>query len=148
MIDRNSKFLIDECLSPELTDIAKDEYGVFATYVPWIGKPPRDQESWKDPDIVDRIAEADFVFVTNNRRDFVGKYYRRRLEIHNGLIIILQRANIDQEKAMFRAAMNVIAGLDDTVNKLIEVDSDLNVSVADWPNCENADPWGDPFKPR
>lgn len=145
LIDRNAKFLIDECLSPELTDIAKAEYGVFATYVPWIGKPPRNQPSWKDPDIVDRIAETDFVFVTNNRRDFVGKYYRRRLEIHNGLVIILQRANLDQEKAMFRAAMDFIVGLGDTINKLIEVDANLNVSVADWPNPEKPDSWGDPF---
>jgi len=32
LIDGNAKFLIDECLSPELTDIAKGEYGVYATY--------------------------------------------------------------------------------------------------------------------
>ena len=48
---------------------------------------------------------------------------------------------------MFRAAMDVIAGMADTVNKLMEVDSSLNVSVADWPNSDNADPWSDPFKP-
>jgi predicted nuclease of predicted toxin-antitoxin system len=146
-MDGNAKFLIDECLSPELTDIARDEYGIYATYVPWLGKPPRGQVSWKDPDIVDSIAETDFVFVTNNRRDFVGKYYPRRLEIHNGLIIILQRANLDQEKAMFRAAMDFIAGMTDTVNKLIEVDSSLAVSAADWPASGNPNPWRDPFRP-
>nr|WP_294503290.1 DUF5615 family PIN-like protein [uncultured Rhodopila sp.] len=146
-MDGNARFLIDECLSPSLTDIAKGEFGMYATYVPWLGTPPRGEPSWKDPDIVDRIAEADFVFVTNNRRDFVGKYYPRRLEIHNGLIIILQRANLDQEKAMFRAAMNFIASMTDTVNKLVEVNSNLDVSVADWPNSGNPNPWSDPFKP-
>ncbi len=100
------------------------------------------------PDIVDRIAETDFVFVTNNRRDFAGKYYPRRLDIHNGLIIILQRANLDQEKAMFRAAMDFIAGMTDTVNKLIEVDSSLTVAVADWPAADAPNPWRDPFRPE
>jgi predicted nuclease of predicted toxin-antitoxin system len=146
--DGNAQFLIDECLSPELTEIAKDKYGVYATYVLWMGTPPRDLGSWKDPDIVDRIAETDFVFVTNNRRDFVATYYPRRLEIHNGPIIILQRVNLAQEKAMFRAATDFIARMSDTVNKLVEVDSSLTVSIADWPATGYPDPWSDPFKPR
>ena len=83
------KILIDECLSPELALIARNEFQVQATHVPWLGKPPHGHASWKDPDIVERIAAEDFTLVTNNRRDFVGSYYRQGgLELHNGLIII------------------------------------------------------------
>jgi hypothetical protein len=35
-MDSNTKFLIDECLSPE---IAKNEFGLYAVHVPWLGKP-------------------------------------------------------------------------------------------------------------
>jgi hypothetical protein len=111
-----------------------------------MGQPPRNENSWLDPDIVDKISAMDFVFVTNNRRDFVRRYYPRQLEIHNGLVIILRKSDLAHEKAMFRAAMNCIAGMTDTVNKLIEVDANLTVSVVDWPDSDRPDPWTDPFK--
>jgi hypothetical protein len=145
---QHATFLIDECLSPELTDIVKRDFGMFAIHVPWIGKPPHDTKSWQDPDIVDEIANHDYVFVTNNRRDFVGKYYPQRLAIHNGLVIIIQKSDLDGEKFMFRAAMDVIVTLEDTVNKLIEVDLEGHVTVEDWPNQELPNPWADPSKPR
>lgn len=80
-MDQGTKFLVDECLSPELTDIIRHEFGMLAVHVPWLGKPPQGTKSWQDPDIVDRIAEHDYVFVTNNRRDFVNKYYPSRFNL-------------------------------------------------------------------
>jgi hypothetical protein len=50
-MDRNTKFLIDECLSPQLAQIAKNEFGLYAVHVPWLGRPPYGHSSWKDPDI-------------------------------------------------------------------------------------------------
>ncbi len=50
MIDGNPRFLIDECLSPELTDIAKGEYGVFRAVMDFISDMP---------DIVDKLIEVD-----------------------------------------------------------------------------------------
>jgi len=60
-MDGTTKFLIDECLSPELAQIAKNEFGLYAVHVPWLGKPPHGHRSWKDPDIVEKISNTDFV---------------------------------------------------------------------------------------
>ena len=146
MRDQATRFLIDECLSPELADIAKREYGVQAFHVPWLGKPPGGKKSWQDPDIVDAVAVNDFVLVTNNRRDFVRKYYPERLTIHNGLVVILRKADLEAEKSMFRAAMVTVMGMEDIVNKLIEVDLDGSVTVDDWPDMSLPNPWTDPRK--
>jgi hypothetical protein len=44
-MDGTTKFLIDECLSPELAQIAKNEFGLYAVHVPWLGKPPHGHRS-------------------------------------------------------------------------------------------------------
>ena len=72
-MDLATRFLIDECLSPDLAEIVKREYGMQAIHVPWLGRPPRGKKSWQDPDVVDEVAINDFVLVTNNRRDFVQR---------------------------------------------------------------------------
>jgi hypothetical protein len=145
-MDLATRFLIDECLSPDLAEIVKREYGMQAIHVPWLGRPPRGKKSWQDPDVVDEVAINDFVLVTNNRRDFVQRYYPAKLTIHNGLVIVIQKSDLDSEKAMFRAAMDVIMQMDDIVNKLIEVDPEANVTVTGWPNPSLSNPWTDPRK--
>ena len=146
-MDGSTKFLIDECLSPELAQIAKNEFGLYAVHVPWLGTPPHGHGSWKDPDIVEKISATDFVLVTNNRRDFVGKYYRDGgLNVHNGLVIILQKSDLEGEARLFRLVMKFIMSMESTVNKLIEIDAAGQIRVADWPNHELATPWADPFK--
>ena len=138
----NSRFLIYECLSPSLAEITKEDYGYAAMHVTWLGKPPRNQKSWKDPDIVDKVIDQNYILVTNNRKDFVGRYYRERsAEIHSGLVIILEKTDFEGEKRAFRAAMKLIVTLDDTVNKLIEVDGQGRVTVSDWPDFEAPSPW-------
>jgi predicted nuclease of predicted toxin-antitoxin system len=146
-MDASTKFLIDECLSPKLACIAQDEFGFEARHVPWLGKPPRGQNAWKDPDIVTKVAEGDFVLVTNNRRDFVGKYYREAgVDVHNGLVIILRKSDLDGEMRLFRLVMKHIVALESTVNKLVEIDADGVVRVAEWPDHSLDQPFGDPFK--
>jgi predicted nuclease of predicted toxin-antitoxin system len=147
LMDANDKLLIDECLTPELVRIAKEDFGLFATYVPWLGKPPRGQKSWKDPDIVDRVAEDDFVLVTNNRRDFVRRYYRERgLDLHNGLVVIIQKVDLRTEMTLFRAVLEHVLSMEDTVNKLVEIDANGAIRVASWPDPGLKNPWTDPFK--
>lgn len=147
-MDATSKVLIDECLTPELVLIARQEFRLAATYVPWLGTPPRGTASWQDPDIVERIRTEDWMFVTNNRRDFVNKYYERAdVELHSGLIVILEKIDRRTEHRLFRAVMDHIAGMSDTVNKLVEIDGLGNIRVAEWPDTNNvANPWADPFK--
>ena len=146
-MDKSIKFLIDECLSSDLVGILKDEYGFLdSTHVTWIGKPPPGYKSWKDHSLVEEISSRDVVFVTNNRRDFVEKYYPSAINIHNGLVIILDIIDIDHEINIFRIVMNRIIQLDDIVNKLVEVDRMGQIKIVDWPNHDSPKPWADPFK--
>lgn len=146
-MDSNDKLLIDECLSPDLARIAKEEFGLLAMHVPWLGPPPRGQRSWKDPDIVDRVAAEDLILVTNNRKDFVGRYYEKGgIEIHNGLIIVLEKTDLDGERKLFRIVVEHALAMDTTINKLIEIAVDGNIRVSDWPDHRLPDPWSDPFR--
>jgi hypothetical protein len=87
------------------------------------------------------------VLVTNNRRDFVGKYYREAgVDVHNGLVIILRKSDLDGEMRLFRLVMKHIVALESTVNKLVEIDADGVVRVAEWPDHSLDQPFGDPFK--
>ena len=60
--------LVDECLSVALVAAAKAR-GHDATHVTWLG-----MQGVQDWNLMPLIAESDFVFVTNNRRDFLKAY--------------------------------------------------------------------------
>jgi predicted nuclease of predicted toxin-antitoxin system len=146
-MDANDKLLIDECLSPDLARIAKEEFGLFAIHVPWLGTPPRGQKSWKDPDIVERVAAEDYILVTNNRKDFLGRYYAQaNLQIHNGLIIVLEKTDIHGERRLFRSVIEHALVMDSTINKLIEIATDGKIRISDWPDHSLPNPWRDPFR--
>ena len=95
------RFLIDECLSPTLVGVAH-EAGFEAYHVAhhgWAGL--------KDPQLFQRILAENFVFVTNNRDDFralVGD-----VELHPGLVVILENAPRAVEIEFFRHALTEIA---------------------------------------
>jgi predicted nuclease of predicted toxin-antitoxin system len=57
------KFLIDECLSPELVAIARARGHGESTHVTWLG-----MRSRKDWSIVRRAVADGYVLVTNNAR--------------------------------------------------------------------------------
>jgi predicted nuclease of predicted toxin-antitoxin system len=59
------RILIDECLSPGLVGVAKAR-GHDATHVVWLGA-----QGIQDWNLVALIGRDDFVFVTNNRGDFL-----------------------------------------------------------------------------
>ena len=148
LIQGNLRLLIDECLSPELAEIAGTEFGCYAIHVPWLGAPPAAQRSWKDRDIVKRALSGDYVLVTNNRRDFVEEYFPASgAEVHPGLIIIIEKSTLNVEITLFRAVMTYVKTMESTVNTLVEIDASGKISVAEWPNLTTAEPWRDPFKP-
>ncbi|OYW52552.1 MAG: hypothetical protein B7Z29_19205, partial [Hyphomicrobium sp. 12-62-95] len=65
------KFLIDECLSPELARLAhKRGYGE-SSHVTWLGR-----TGAKDWELVRFIAELDWTLVTRNSFDFRGSAAR------------------------------------------------------------------------
>ena len=75
------KFLIDECLSPELVALARARGFHQSTHVTWLGM--RSRRDWA---IVRRAIEEGFVLVTNNTVDFRALYVRE--EIHAGLVCL------------------------------------------------------------
>lgn len=110
------KFLIDECLSPELVAIAKARGFQESTHVTWLG-----MRSRKDWVIVRRAADEGFVLVTNNTVDFTALYEREA--IHAGLVCLnvtpgLMR--LDVQKSLFALALDRL-GAAEPVNEALEI---------------------------
>lgn len=100
------KFLIDECLSPELADVARREGYPESTHVNWLGL-----TSAKDWTIARRAVDGGFVFVTNNTADFAALYERESL--HVGLVCLNAAAgtmNLDLQHRLFRQAIAELKG--------------------------------------
>jgi predicted nuclease of predicted toxin-antitoxin system len=119
------KFLIDECLPPELVRIAEAR-GHGASFVPWIG-----QAGLKDWDLALLAIDGDMVLVTNNSKDFRGEKSRvghtTKEQIHPGLVCLncnpaqRDRTTLAQ---LFEAALDEIGGDKDLINTVIEVTLD------------------------
>lgn len=73
------KFLIDECLSPDLALLARERGFAQSTQVTWLGL-----SGAKDHVIIRCAVDESFVFVTHNTADFRPLYGRE--EIHLGLV--------------------------------------------------------------
>ena len=107
------RFLIDECLHPTLADVAHGA-GHEAHHVNFLGL-----ASTKDHDLMPRILEGDFVFVTNNAADFRRLYQAQA--IHAGLVIIVPQTPPTQQRALFLAAMEEIGPDNGLINEALEV---------------------------
>ena len=84
------KFLIDECLSPDLAALARERGFFESSHVTWLGK-----AGWKDWELKRFILEQDWIFVTRNSTDFRGpsdqpgsKGQYADVSIHAGLVCI------------------------------------------------------------
>ena len=75
------RFLIDECLSPDLAELARERGFPGSTHVTWLGL--RGAKDWT---VARRAVDEGFVFVTNNRVDFLKLYARE--ELHGGLVCL------------------------------------------------------------
>jgi len=73
-------FLIDECLSPDLCEVARNR-GHHALHTVWVKL-----RSKKDPTVASYALEKDMVLVTNNLVDFKKIYKRKTL--HPGIIFL------------------------------------------------------------
>jgi predicted nuclease of predicted toxin-antitoxin system len=122
------RFLIDECLHPSLVEVAaaRDRE---AYHVAHIGL-----ASTKDWDLMSRVVDGDFVFVTNNARDFRRLYAAQPL--HAGLVVIVPQVPAAIQRAIFDAVIAEIGGEDGLVNEALEVTIDDGEVVFDryeWP---------------
>jgi predicted nuclease of predicted toxin-antitoxin system len=106
------KLLIDECLHTSLRDIAHAA-GHIADHVNYLGL-----GGLKDWELMSKILENDYTFVTNNRSDFLALHGRE--ELHPGVIIIVPNVTPDLQQELFRAALDHIGARDPT-NTVVEV---------------------------
>ena len=84
------KFLIDECLSPELTKLAHAKGHGESSHVVWLGR-----AGLKDWELKPIILDGDWTFVTKNSVDFRGPAERpgakgqyADVAIHAGLVCL------------------------------------------------------------
>ena len=120
------KFLIDECLSPNLVATAIDAGFPESSHVTWLGK-----AGWKDWELKAFILNGDWTFVTRNSADFRGpaespgaKGQYADVPIHAGLVCLNgpdgMRSPLQRE--LFQAALEEIGSAEHFINEVIEVD--------------------------
>ena len=120
------KFLIDECLSPELVIIARERGHWETTHVTWLGMRAR-----KDWSVTRRAIVNGYVLVTNNTTDFT--YLVEREETHPGLVCLNVAPglmSLDVQKRLFALALERLGDLE-PINEILEVTlrADLTVLV-------------------
>jgi predicted nuclease of predicted toxin-antitoxin system len=117
--------LIDECLSVELPRVAH-ELGFEAYHVAHYGL-----SGLKDPALFAKINERGFIFVTNNREDFVDLI--AEVDLHAGLIIILPNVRGEAQKVLFRTALEHILKIGSMLNRVLEIDGNCEIRVYNLP---------------
>ena len=103
------RFLIDECLHTSLADVA-NKAGHEAHHVNrrgWLGL--------KDHQLREVARQGEFVFVTNNARDF--RRLMEQTELHAGLIVIIPNVTPTRQRELFEHALLETTGLPDMINK-------------------------------
>lgn len=119
------KFLIDECLSPELVRIAHERGHGEASHVVWLGL-----SGLKDWELKPIILNGDWTFVTKNSVDFRGPKDRpgsrgqySDVALHAGLICLNgpPGMNLDMQIELFEQALLELDHGDDLVNQVLEV---------------------------
>ncbi len=119
-------FFIDECISPELVQCANDR-GYLATHVIF-----RNLSGKEDHEILPIVVDNDFIFVTNNAKNFKPLY--AQLDVHGGLILLLPSEMVVEEQLrLFQLALDAIEAMTDLINKVVEVYRDGTVHIEDFP---------------
>jgi len=120
------KFLIDECLSPELVALARKRGHAGSTHVTWLG-----MRSRKDWWIVRRAIDAGYVLVTNNTTDFATLLGRE--DVHAGLVCLNVAPglmSLDVQGRLFALALDRLGDIE-PINELLDItlQSDRTVRV-------------------
>lgn len=124
-------FFIDECLTPELAQMAQEE-GYRATCT-------RNQGllGMKDWELIRVVVEDDYTFVTHNARDFRGDgkanpggLYAQQA-IHAGLVCLKSHFAMDilRQRRLFAYALAELAQRDDLINQALEIFEEENGEV-------------------
>jgi len=122
------KFLIDECLSPELAKLAQVRGYGESSHVVW-----RSLHGKKDWELKPFILDGDWIFVTRNSVDFRGsasqpgsKGQYADVAIHAGLICLNgpDGMDLDVQLELFERALDELAVDDDLINQVLEITLD------------------------
>jgi len=137
------KFLVDECLSPELTKLAHDKGYGESSHVVWLGR-----DGTKDWELKPFIIDGDWTFVTENSVDFRGPSSRpgtsgqyADVMLHAGLICLNgpEGMDLDMQIELFEEALNELDHHGDLVNQVLEISTDgeeLHVVRYKLPPCQ------------
>lgn len=132
------KFLIDECLSEELTKQAIDRGYPESSHVRWLGK-----KGLQDWNLLPVIIAGDWTFVTKNSYDFRGpvdapgtKGEYAKTDIHAGLVCLNGPVgmDLDMQLELFEIALDTLGADPDLVNQVLDItlgdtrDADINVT--------------------
>lgn len=118
------KFLIDECLSPKLADLAHARGYGESSHVVWLGR-----TGAKDWELVRFVAVQDWTLVTCNSFDFRGTPSRPErglystLYIHAGLICLNGPEGMNRalQLELFEHAIEALESSPDLVKQVLEV---------------------------
>ncbi|HEX8447130.1 MAG TPA: DUF5615 family PIN-like protein [Sphingomonas sp.] len=119
------RFLIDECLSPAIA-LKAISLEIEATHLNWFN-----QAGYRDQSLIPLVLQGDYIFVTNNGVDFRPIY--RSMDIHPALIVILPSVPKVKQVDLFLVVLDCLQREPDTINKLIEIDADGVITIADFP---------------
>jgi len=121
------QFLIDECLSPKLVEVA-NRFGYVAHHVQY-----RNWKSKHDDVLLGFVRDESLTLVTNNWRDFEPML--RREEIHPGAIVLPNVPRAEQIAALEQALRAIQAAEPplDMVNTVVEVEKSGEVRVYSLP---------------
>ena len=119
------KFLIDECLSPELTKLAHAKGHGESSHVVWLGR-----AGLKDWELKPIILDGDWTFVTKNSVDFRGPEERPGAKgqyddvaLHAGLVCLNgpPGMDLDMQIELFEHALDELEADADLVNQVLEI---------------------------
>lgn len=119
------KFLVDECLSPELAKRGIQAGHGESSHITWLKLSGR-----KDWELKPIIIDGDWTFVTKNSVDFRGprenpgsKGQYADVAIHAGLICLNgpPGMDLDMQLELFDEALSEIGAIDDLINQVLEV---------------------------
>ena len=122
------RFLVDECLHKGLVKVAYAA-GYDAYHVVDLGK-----AGAKDYQLREVIVKEEFVFVTNNAKDF--QRLLEKTELHPGLVIIVPNVRPAVQDELLRSALEEIAKLPSLLNKVVEVRSNDDVRIYEMPELK------------
>lgn len=136
------KFLVDECLSPDLAKIAHREGNGESSHIVWLKL-----QGLKDWELKPIILQNDWTFITKNSVDFRGPQDRpgtkgqyADVAIHAGLVCLNGPPGMDlaMQIELFEEALAELSANPDLVNQVLEVtaeeDDTLSVLRYSLPN--------------